>query len=490
MLFVCVLDPVQSAQAAKLIELRDGTSVQAYEHGLMLAIVALRGSVPAQWVIDFRVTLGHYAGFSLDQRGQFEDIFKELSETHKQKPGSGNRSSAVADVVSLGDTWLSPAIRQGLIQPLRNAHTYRWYKQMPKRWRDLCHRDREGRVDPNGEVYAAPYRWGATLIAYRKDKLLAVGGHAICDWADLLQPKLKGKIAFLDSSRELVGAALKSLGCSYNTTATDVQSGRAGITEQQLKEQVTRLRGQALLFSSRDHVRAVTAGDAWAVVGWSADLVQLSERVNSVETISPLSGTALWSDLWVVPTQARGGHQDKGPSPILPAWLEFGMQPERAITLPGLKTGASPLLLPPAAAAAAAAAAGSSTRGPLLHHSSASRQQTQHLGGSSGAGKRLVGEWSVADSSKQTQDSLQQQPDQQPASGPQSISLPSVSAVTGLLTDLVKGGAESPTRELEESLRLTHSNAYLPRQDVLAASEFLLPLSADTLAMYKRLLAP
>lgn len=262
-----------------------------------------------------------------------------------------------------------------------------------------------------------------------------------------------------------------------------------------LQEQVTRLREQALLFSSRDHVRAVTAGDAWAVVGWSADLVQLSERVNSVETISPLSGTALWSDLWVVPTQARGGHQDKGPSPILPAWLEFGMQPERAITLPGLKTGASPLLLPPAAAAAAAAAAGSSTGGPL-RHSSASRQQTQHLGGSSGAGKRLVGKWSVADTSKQDQDSLQQQqqqqqPDQQLASGPQSISiLPSVAAVTGMLTDLVKGGAESPTRELEESLRLTYSNAYLPRQDVLAASEFLLPLSADTLAMYKRLLAP
>lgn len=42
----------------------------------MLAIVALRGSVPAQWVIDFKVGLGHYAGFSLDQRGQFEDIFK------------------------------------------------------------------------------------------------------------------------------------------------------------------------------------------------------------------------------------------------------------------------------------------------------------------------------------------------------------------------------------------------------------------------------
>lgn len=63
------------------VELRDGTSIEAYEHGLSLAIVALRGSVPAQWVIDFRLVLGKYAGFTLDQRGQFEDIFKVGSGT-------------------------------------------------------------------------------------------------------------------------------------------------------------------------------------------------------------------------------------------------------------------------------------------------------------------------------------------------------------------------------------------------------------------------
>lgn len=36
------------------IELRDGTQVEVYEHGMTLSIVALRGSVPEQWVAEFR----------------------------------------------------------------------------------------------------------------------------------------------------------------------------------------------------------------------------------------------------------------------------------------------------------------------------------------------------------------------------------------------------------------------------------------------------
>ena len=43
---------------------------------------------------------------------------------------------------------------------------------MPKRWRQLVRRNRWGAVDPKGPVWGVPYRWGCTLIAYRKDALL------------------------------------------------------------------------------------------------------------------------------------------------------------------------------------------------------------------------------------------------------------------------------------------------------------------------------
>lgn len=58
------------------VTLRDGTVVQATEHSLSLSIVALRGSFPNQWVMDFRSILGKYSGFSLDQRKQIVDIFQ------------------------------------------------------------------------------------------------------------------------------------------------------------------------------------------------------------------------------------------------------------------------------------------------------------------------------------------------------------------------------------------------------------------------------
>jgi hypothetical protein len=101
------------------IQLADGTTIEAYEHGLSLSIVGLRGSVPQQWIVDFRSCLGQYAGFSFDQRVQLIDIYNDLSQPAKKG------SAAVADVVSLGDAWLGPAIKNGLIHPIPSGDTYR-----------------------------------------------------------------------------------------------------------------------------------------------------------------------------------------------------------------------------------------------------------------------------------------------------------------------------------------------------------------------------
>ncbi|KIZ01359.1 hypothetical protein MNEG_6599, partial [Monoraphidium neglectum] len=84
-----------------------------------LSIVALRGSVPTQWVLDFRQGLGRYASFELGQRGQLQEIFDEL------KDPKAKRSAGAADVVTLGDAWLGAAVKQGLLQPIPSAETYR-----------------------------------------------------------------------------------------------------------------------------------------------------------------------------------------------------------------------------------------------------------------------------------------------------------------------------------------------------------------------------
>lgn len=65
---------------------------------------------------------------------------------------------------------------------------------------------------------------------------------AINDWSDLLQPRLRGRIGFTDSPRELVGVALKTLGMSYNSRPSDL--ARAGISVHALRERLQELHGQ------------------------------------------------------------------------------------------------------------------------------------------------------------------------------------------------------------------------------------------------------
>jgi spermidine/putrescine-binding protein len=262
--------------------------------------------------------------------------------THTHTPGA-------ADIVTLGDAWLGPAIQQQLIQPIPSAETYRWWRRLPRRWQDLMRRGPDGRPSERGDVWGCPYRWGATLVAYKKDFLLRRGGRPVRDWSDLLQPQLRGKIAFAGSSREFVGIALKSLAeeggssggggssrrLGFNADAAGLAA--AGVDNAAARDRVRALLRQARTFSDRDHTRTLMAGDVWAVVGTSEDLVPLAERTPSLELVAPMSGTALWADVWAVPKGASGGHLKMGPSPTLPAWLEFGVLPAREATLGSLR---------------------------------------------------------------------------------------------------------------------------------------------------------
>lgn len=58
----CLLTPQPRTSANPTdcfqITLRDGTEVAAFEHGMTLSIVALRGSVPQQWALDFKMSIG------------------------------------------------------------------------------------------------------------------------------------------------------------------------------------------------------------------------------------------------------------------------------------------------------------------------------------------------------------------------------------------------------------------------------------------------
>lgn len=67
-------------------------------------------------------------------------------------------TAGLADVVTLGDAWLGPAIARGLLAPIPGAEGARWWRRLPRRWQRLARRNAHGFPDERGEIYAAPYR--------------------------------------------------------------------------------------------------------------------------------------------------------------------------------------------------------------------------------------------------------------------------------------------------------------------------------------------
>ena len=135
----------------------------------------------------------------------------------------------------------------------------------------------------------------------------------------------------------------------------------------------------------------------------------------------------------------------KGPSPLLPAWLDFWLQPSRAAWSRGLKSGASPLLLPDASDLAAASPANHDSQ-----QSADGRLQVRVLWlGASQLSVRML--WRAA---RRTQPDLQ------------------VLYFVGMQgLDRVFGDV-------------------LPQEGILQRSEFLLPLDDDMRSLYWNVLHP
>lgn len=172
--------------SAKLDLMYEGQPTTAYVFPVQLNVVALRGSVPQQWDKQFNQTMSGKGKVSLSAATAPGDVYSELLKTlpppgtlspaefiaGKRLPSPGGAAGedpnaaalaaaaaaaaakdakkskkidgryAKADVVSLGDEYLAPAIAAGLILPLGDAAVRSdWYRRLPFVWRQLVSRD-------------------------------------------------------------------------------------------------------------------------------------------------------------------------------------------------------------------------------------------------------------------------------------------------------------------------------------------------------------
>jgi putative spermidine/putrescine transport system substrate-binding protein len=318
-----------------------------------LQLSLLRGSIPQQFVGQFEQAIAQQkrdaVKLKVDTHQQLQTLFTQLQSWKQTPPGQkpasfwesvpewvpflGRSQPHVPNLMTLGDFWLETAIRQQLITPLDIKALPLWAQlaKMPQ-FKQLVTRNAQGQVDPNGSIWAAPYRVGTTVLAYRRDIFQQRNLQPPTDWSDLWRPDLRRRIGLLDNPREVIGLTLKKLKQSYNTPDL--------LAVPNLKAELQGLNQQAKYYSSTTYLQPLMLDDVWLSVAWSTDVLPLSQRSRHIEVVIPRSGTALSADLWVQPQM--------GPAPLPPAatqWIDYCWQRDPAIQLSQSTWAASPTLI-------------------------------------------------------------------------------------------------------------------------------------------------
>ncbi|MEL6493733.1 MAG: extracellular solute-binding protein [Cyanobacteria bacterium J06623_7] len=309
-------------------------------------ILFLENSIPPQLVKGFKKLSSRDKKVEFKPQSHIPQIFDSLFSLQQERPPERgiiqeiekvfNRSKTYLSLATLGDTWLSSAIAENLIQPLPIKSLANWQK-LPISWQKLVQRDPQGRLADNGAVYGAPYRWGGTLIAYRSDKLDPLKIE-IKDWADLWRVELRDRISLLDSPREVIGLTLKMLGESYNTVNLSSVAG--------LEAELKALQQQTKLYSSERYLEPLILGDTWAAVAWSADILPLLKRYPEIKVVAPQSGTSLWADIWVKPQLASTASTsvNEAESSLVREWINYCWEAQAATQISLFTDGISPIL--------------------------------------------------------------------------------------------------------------------------------------------------
>lgn len=204
------------------------------------------------------------------------------------------------DVIVPSNYIVEILIAEGRLEPLDHA-------RLPN-LRHLDPRFRNPPYDPENR-HSVAYQWGTSGIAYRDDRVRKTAD----SWRILWDRDYAAKMTMLDDMREVIGAALKILGHSLNST-----------DEKRLAE------AKALCIEQKRLLKAyvsapvkpqLIAGDVWIAQLWSGDTFQAAEEEPAIRYAIPREGSVIWADSLCILRSAphkRAAH----------AFLDYVLRPE------------------------------------------------------------------------------------------------------------------------------------------------------------------
>lgn len=185
------------------------------------------------------------------------------------------------DVIVPSDYMVSIMVEEGTLMPLN--------KDAIPNYANLADEFRSGLpYDPDG-AFVAPYQFGTTGLGVNFN---VVGEDAPRSWGLVFDPEISaaygGQITLLNDPRETLGAALKYLGYSLNTT-DETQLAEA-------KELVADAVSRIAAFDSDQYSNLLVSGETVVAHGYSGNLINNVDDLDGFDYFVPDEGGTIWID--------------------------------------------------------------------------------------------------------------------------------------------------------------------------------------------------
>lgn len=145
--------------------------------------------------------------------------------------------------------------------------------------------------DPQME-YSVPYMISITGIGYNKARL----GELEPSWSVFARPEVSKRCTLLNDMRETIGAALKGLGYSLNTTS-EKELAEAQQVLIKWKQNIAK-------FEVEEALRGLSSAEFLMVHAYNGDILQAMDENQDLAFLVPKEGTSIASDDMVIPVNA------------------------------------------------------------------------------------------------------------------------------------------------------------------------------------------
>ncbi len=203
-------------------------------------------------------------------------------ETMYQKVNTGG---VKYDVILVSDALMTRMIKKNLVQEL-NKDNIKNISQMDKSYLNLA-------IDP-GNKYSVPYMFGTVGIVYNKD----VVKEKVDSWDILWNQKYKNKVFMFDTYRDTLGATLKKLGYSLNSTdSKEIEEAKELLLKQRKLVDP--------IYGVDNGTTMIPVGESDINMIWSGEGLNLQDEYPNLEYVVPKEGANFWIDSLCIPKNAK-----------------------------------------------------------------------------------------------------------------------------------------------------------------------------------------